>query len=203
MVAPGPLPARLLGTRPDGAAGAPARPYRIVFVCTGNICRSPMAETITRALSASTDLGDGNPLGRYLELASAGMGSWHTGDPMDERAAAALDRAGVPREGHAARQISAGEVARTDLVVALDRSHRRALRALGTPAARLTLLGAYSPGVAPAGGGGAGGPEGPDVPDPYYGDDQDFDRCRDMIAAACAGLVDTLAERWEVVRPLP
>ena len=130
-----------------------------------------MAEVITRALASSADLGDGQTLGPHLELSSAGIGSWHRGEPMDERAEAALDRAGYPRDRHSARQITAAELAGTDLAVALDRSHRSALRKLGTPEDRLVLLGAFE----------ARGRSGPDVPDPYYGDDAGFDRCRDMI----------------------
>ena len=73
------------------------RPYRVVFVCTGNICRSPMAEVITRALAATAALGDGTPLGQHLDVRSAGTGPWHEGEPMD-RAGGCLPGPGrVPR----------------------------------------------------------------------------------------------------------
>ena len=163
------------------------RPYRIDFVCTGNICRSPMAEVITRALAGATTLGDGSRLTDHLDVRSAGTGPWHEGEPMDERASAALVRAGFPRHRHVAHQFSSSELARIDLVVALDRRHQQTLRGLGADPQRLALLRAFDRASGAAA----------DVPDPYYGDDGVFDQCRDMIAAACTGLVATLAAHWD------
>jgi protein-tyrosine phosphatase len=144
-----------------------------------------MAEAITRRLASGADVG-GQTLGADLELASAGTGSWHRGESMDPRAEAALRRAGYPREGHVARQISWTELARADLVVALDRGHRADLRKLGASADRLVLLRAFESGA---------GPE-RDVPDPYHGDDAGFDRCRETIETACSGLVWSLTTHW-------
>jgi protein-tyrosine phosphatase len=163
------------------------RPYRIVFVCTGNICRSPMAEVITRALAGSTQLGDGSTLADHLDLRSAGTGPWHEGEPMDARASEALVRAGYPRHGHVAHQFSSSKLGQIDLMVALDRRHQQTLRGLGADPGRLALLRAFDPASGAAA----------DVPDPYYGDDGDFDECRDMIAAACSGLVNSFAAHWD------
>ena len=163
------------------------RPYRIVFVCTGNICRSPMAEVITRALAGSTALGDGSPLTDHLDGRSAGTGPWHEGEPMDERASDALVRAGYARHRHVAHQFSSSELGRFDLMVALDRRHQQTLRGLGADPQRLVLLRAFD-----AASGAAA-----DVPDPYYGDGGAFDECREMIAAACTGLVTSLAAHWD------
>ena len=170
---------------PPGPIGD--RPYRIVFVCTGNICRSPMAEVITRSLAESTALDDGTTLAEHLELRSAGTGPWHEGEPMHPLASDALVRAGYPRHRHVAHQFTSSQFGQIDLVVALDRRHQQTLRGLGADPDRLVLLRAFD-----AGSGAAA-----DVPDPYYGDDPLFDECRDMIGAACAGLVASLALHWD------
>jgi len=163
------------------------RPYRIVFVCTGNICRSPMAEVVTRSLAASTALGDGTHLTDHLDLCSAGTGPWHEGEPMHELASAALVRAGYPDHPHVAHQFTTSSLGQIDLMVALDRRHHQTLRGLGADPGRLVLLRAFDPASGAAA----------DVPDPYYGDDVVFDECRDMIAAACTGLVASLAAHWD------
>jgi protein-tyrosine phosphatase len=165
------------------------RPYRIVFVCSGNICRSPMAEVITRSLAASTELADGTTLGGQLDVRSAGTGPWHEGEPMHALAQTALTRAGYPDERHIAHQIKSSQLGRIDLMVALDRRHQQTLRSLGADPSRLVLLRAFD-----ATSGAAA-----DVPDPYYGDDAVFDECRDLIAGGCAGLVDSLATYWDAL----
>ena len=169
---------------PDPIGG---RPYRIVFVCTGNICRSPMAEVITRSLAGSTGLEDGTTLTDHLDVRSAGTGPWHEGEPMHERASDALVRAGYPRHRHVAHQFSSSTLGQIDLMVALDRRHQQTLRGLGADPHRLALLRAFDSASGAAA----------DVPDPYYGDDDVFDDCRDMIAVACSGLVDSLAAHWD------
>ena len=157
--------------------------YRVVFVCTGNICRSPMAEVITRSLATSTELADGSTLADRLEVRSAGTGPWHEGEPMHPLAQASLARAGYPDHRHVAHQIVSAELGDIELMVALDRRHQQTLRSLGADPARLALLRAFDPAAGAAA----------DVPDPYYGDDAVFDDCRDMIAAGCSGLIATLA----------
>ena len=179
----GPTPGRAF-VLPDPMAG---RPYRIVFVCTGNICRSPMAEVMTRAMAAATELADRTTLGAHLELRSAGTGPWHEGEDMHPLAAAALARAGYTDHRHVAHQFKKSDIARTDLLVALDRRHLQTLRGLGVDPGRLVLLRSYD----------ANAGTGVDVPDPYYGDDEVFDECRDMIAGSCAGLVTALATHWD------
>jgi protein-tyrosine phosphatase len=161
-------------------------PYRIVFVCTGNICRSPMAEIITRTMAGATDVGDGSVLGTHLEVSSAGTGPWHDGDPMHDNTAAALARGGYPDHPHVARQILSARLGQFDLLVALDRKHQQTLRGLGADPLRVVMLRAFD---------GASGAA-VDVPDPYYGDAAVFDDCRRMIEAACRGLVDALVVNW-------
>jgi protein-tyrosine phosphatase len=172
----------LPGMLPRQAEGAP---YGIVFVCTGNICRSPMAEVVTKMLADTTVLLDGSTLGDRLIVTSAGTGSWHEGESMDPRARAALRRAGYPDHPHAARQIAVPHVLQADLIVALDRSHQKTLRRLGTDPSRLFLLRSFEPSAGTAS----------DVPDPYYGDAAEFDACLEMIADGCRGLVSALASR--------
>jgi protein-tyrosine phosphatase len=165
----------------------PTPPSAVVLVCTGNICRSPMAEVVTRSLADATALPDGSTLGARLVLSSAGTGAWHEGEPMDPGAAAALRRWGYPNHPHVAHQISAAQLDRYDLLVALDRRHLQILRSLGADPDRLVLLRSFDPAAGAAA----------DVPDPYYGDESVFDDCLEMIAAACRGLVSQLTDLWD------
>ena len=89
---------------------------RVEIVCTGNICRSPMAEVVLRAKLAQARIGD-------VEVTSSGTGGWHVGDPMDSRAAAALRRRGYDGSSHRARQFRAGWFADRELVLAMDSGH--------------------------------------------------------------------------------
>jgi len=162
-------------------------PKSVIFVCTGNICRSPMAESITRALADAAKLENGSTLGSVLTVSSAGTGPWHEGEPMDSRTAAALIRAGYEPHAHIAHQFSSATLTHYGLIVALDRRHLQTLRSLGADAHRLYLLRAFDPVSGAAA----------DVPDPYYGDAATFDACVDMIAAACKGLVNELIALWD------
>ena len=168
---------------------------RVCFVCTGNICRSPMADVVLRRLAEARVLSDGSTLGDHLEVSSAGTGGWHAGDPMDPRARVALERQGYSDHGHAARAFSTAWLASTDLVVCLDRGHQQTLTSLARAKAgddrydgRLVMLRSFD---ARAGGN-------PDVPDPYYGDQADFEACLVMVEAGCRGLVDHLVELVDV-----
>jgi len=159
----------------------PATPYRVCFVCTGNICRSPMAASVLVGRAASTSVA-----GR-LEVSSAGTGPWHAGEPMDKRAADALHRRRYVDHGHVAQQFDAAGAERLDLIVALDRRHAETVR--GLMAVRksgrdddIVLLRSFDPS--------AGGAL--DVPDPFYGDAADFDRCLAMVEAGCLGLLQHL-----------
>ncbi len=168
----------------------PSDPLRVVFVCTGNICRSPMADVVLRALAADRILADGSTLGDALDVSSAGTGGWHAGEGMDPRARAALERRGYDDHGHRARAFETRWMDHAGLVVCLDRGHRQTLASMARARAgdyrhddRLVMLRSFDPG--------AGGDV--DVPDPYYGDDADFERCLDLVEAGCRGLVEHLA----------
>ncbi|RSS66080.1 low molecular weight phosphotyrosine protein phosphatase [Streptomyces sp. WAC07061] len=156
--------------------------YRVCFVCTGNICRSPMAESVFRARVVEAGL-DG-----LVEVDSAGTGGWHEGDGADPRTVAVLEAAGYEQD-HRARQFRASWFDRLDLVIALDAGHLRALHALApTPqaAAKVRLLRSYDPPVPAAR---AGVPDAADVPDPYYGPVEGFEECLALVEAASTGLL--------------
>jgi len=146
----------------------------VVFVCSGNICRSPIAEKVFAAELERAGLAEG------VRVSSAGTGGWHVGDPADERAAAVLRAAGYPSD-HRARQVDADTLG-ADLIVALDDTHRRALCDVG--ASRVRLLRSFDPTA----------PEGAEVPDPYYGGDDGFDEVLAMIQAAVPGMLDWVRE---------
>jgi protein-tyrosine phosphatase len=190
--------ARTTGATPRRSRAVPPAPlagpdegglYRVSFVCTGNICRSPMAEVITRTLAERTELADGSDLGSHVDVRSAGTGPWHEGEPMHPLASDALVVAGYPRHPHVAHQFSMAEAGQIDFVVALDRRHQQTLRGLGVDPDRLALLRSFDPAS------GVGG----DVPDPYYGDEAVFDQCLRMIEASCLGLVASLAANWDTL----
>ena len=141
--------------------------FRIVFVCTGNICRSPMAEIVLRQLATASGLGD------RLVSTSAGTGDWHVGERADRRTIAALHRRGYDGSLHRARQFSTGDFVGNDLVVALDRTHERILRTWAHTEEdrdKISLLMSFDPDTT-----------GLDVPDPYYDDDAAFDEVLGMI----------------------
>ncbi|MBW8800815.1 MAG: low molecular weight phosphotyrosine protein phosphatase [Streptomyces sp.] len=149
--------------------------YRVCFVCTGNICRSPMAESVFRARTAEAGLDD------RVETDSAGTGGWHEGDGADPRAVRVLAEHGYDSE-HTARRFQASWFARLDLVIALDSGHLKALRRLAPTdedARKVRLLRSYDPAAAGD----------LDVPDPYYGGLDGFEECLEMVEAASAGLL--------------
>lgn len=155
-----------------------SRPYRICVICTGNICRSPMAEVVLRDQIAEAGLADA------VTVDSAGMDGWHVGKPMDPRAQATLRERGYDGAGHRARQFASSWFTGVDLLLAADSGHARQLHAR-RPAgaeAQVSLLRSFDP---------AAGAD-LDVADPYY--DDTFDQRLDEIEAACDGVVKHLRE---------
>ena len=152
---------------------------RLLFVCMGNICRSPTAEGVMRRLLRDEGLE------AAVEVDSAGTGSWHIGDPPDARATAAAQARGTVLEG-AARQVERADFADFDLILAADRRNLRDLQAIVPPdaRARVHLLREFDPAS-------EGAPD-LDVPDPYYGGDDGFEHVLDLVEAACRGLLDDL-----------
>jgi protein-tyrosine phosphatase len=157
-------------------------PYRVCIVCMGNICRSPMAETVLVAMLRDRGMTD------RVVVDSAGTGGWHVGEPADPRAVEALTGHGYDASGHRARQFEPGWFDERDLVLAADSSNAAQLRRFSDPGRRgsLHMLRSFDPDAVAAGD--------LDVPDPYYGDGDGFERVIAMIEAACRGVVDHIAD---------
>ena len=141
----------------------------VLFVCLGNICRSPTAEGMFRALLEKEDLGG------QIGVDSAVTGNWHVGGPPDSRAQAAARARGVDLSGQRARQAKKEDFSRFDYVIAMDTDNHFDLSRLCPPGdeEKLHLFLDFAPQL-----------ERRDVPDPYYGADGGFEGVLDMIAAA-------------------
>lgn len=164
----------------SGSSETSGRTVRLLFVCLGNICRSPSAEGVMRALVEQAGLAE------RVALDSAGTGSWHLGSPPDERATAAAQARGVTLAG-SARQVRQDDFFDFDLIIAMDRSNLGELRRLAPgerERAKVVLLREFDP---------ASEGEQLDVPDPYYGADGGFEEVLDLVEAACEGLLAKIA----------
>ena len=150
---------------------------RILFVCLGNICRSPTAEGVMAKLVADAGLQG------EIELDSAGTGTWHVGEPADTRARKAASARGI--ELHSiARQVRAEDFERFDLILAMDGSNQHALQRLAPDEVareKVKLLREFDPAVADL--------HDLDVPDPYYDSERGFEIVLDQVQAACEGLL--------------
>lgn len=151
---------------------APHAELHVCFVCTGNICRSPIAEKVLLRELQQAGLAES------VRVTSAGTGGWHVGSAADERATALL-RANGYATAHVARQLDA-ECLAADLLVALDHEHRRVLQSKVPEPQRVRLLRSFDPSA----------PAGAEVPDPYYGSDDGFAEVLGMIRAAAPGMVE-------------
>lgn len=146
----------------------------ILFVCTGNICRSPTAEGVFRRLVEQADLT------AEIGIDSAGTGGWHVGHPPDSRSQATALKHGVDLSDQRARRVSVEDFAEFQYLVAMDRSHQQALLRLAPEGqeSQVHLLLSY-----------AGDRSLIDVPDPYYGGVHGFEHVFSLIERACKGLL--------------
>ena len=150
---------------------------RVLFVCLGNICRSPTAEGVLRAIAAR------DYPKMQIEVDSAGTADYHVGEPPDRRTVAAARRRGYDLAGLRARLVQPADFERFDLVLAMDRANLAELESRRPPSAtsRLELFLEFAPDTGVA-----------EVPDPYYGGVEGFERVLDLCEAAARGLLTQL-----------
>lgn len=152
---------------------------RVLFVCTGNICRSPTAEGVFRHLATAAGLGE------VLTAASAGTHGYHVGEPPDARTVAAAKRRGFDLSGQRARKVKREDFQDFDLILAMDSDHLAHLESLRPNNARavIRLFLEYHPEKHHR-----------NVPDPYYGGADGFEVVLDMVEAASRTLLDELSK---------
>ena len=153
--------------------------YAVALVCLGNICRSPMADVVLTEKVREAGLDD------VVEVASCGTGDWHTGNPMDRRAAATLTSHGYDPSRHRARLFDPSWLERHDLVLAMDDQN---LADIGGGSDRVRKVRDLDPEET-----------GADVPDPYYGGDAGFEEVLTMVERTAAAIVAELQQ--ELVLP--
>ena len=150
----------------------------VLFVCMGNICRSPTAEGVFRHVVAEAGLAE------LIEVDSAGTHAYHVGEPADRRAQAAAERRGFSLQGIRARRVSAEDFERFDYVLAMDRDNLSLLRDQAVERQdRVRLFLEFSSGKED------------EVPDPYYGGSAGFERVLDLVEEASRGLLETLRSK--------
>lgn len=153
---------------------------KVLFVCMGNICRSPTAQGVFEALVEREGLA------QRITIDSAGTHAYHIGEPPDKRAQETAKRRGVDLSAQRARKVRPEDFLEFDYVLAMDRGNYEDLRAICHPdyEARLRLFLEFAPQAGEQ-----------DVPDPYYGGAQGFERVLDLIEAASAGLLAEMRAR--------
>ena len=144
----------------------------LVFVCWGNICRSPIGERVARDMAAQRGLD--------LEVSSFGLSAENNGSPIDERAVAVLEKGGYDTDGHRARQIQREDIESADLVVAVEPYQVDRLRTMAPGVDNVRLLNDFNPDMGP----------GTALIDPWYGDDEGFDDTIADVEAAMPGILD-------------
>ncbi|MFZ2167046.1 MAG: low molecular weight protein-tyrosine-phosphatase [Propionibacteriaceae bacterium] len=155
----------------------------VVFVCWGNICRSPMAERMADGMAERDGLTG-------VHFTSAGVSDEERGSPIDSRAARVLTAQGYRASGHRAHKITASEIRGADLVIGLEPRHVDMMRRLAPDATNLALLTDFDPAAAPGSG----------VPDPWYGPPSGFQETAEAIEAALPGVFDRIRELRRGVR---
>ena len=156
----------------------PARPVRLLFVCSGNICRSPLAEAIFKSLAREAGLES-----RFV-IDSAGTHGFHEGDQADPRTRRVGRKHGLDVDS-IAREVVDDDFDRFDLIIAMDRGHRRELMDRGGRGrnATIRLMREFDPQAREQ-----------DVSDPYYGGEDGFEAMYSVLVPACRGLLDSLRD---------
>lgn len=157
--------------------------YRVCVICSGNICRSPIAAVVLRSRLSAAGLAD------RVSVESAGTGDWHVGDPADPRTLAVLSAHGYDGSAHRASWFGPDRAGRDDLILVADRGHlakvTRLTQAAGTDT-DVRLLRSFDPDAVAAGT--------LEIDDPFYGDEDGFERCLEEIERACAGVIAHLQQ---------
>lgn len=158
----------------------------VLFVCLGNICRSPIAEGIFRHIAKQRGYGG------QFKIGSAGLGSWHIGRPPVQRAQDALRGMGIDISDIRARRVTPEDFESYDLILAMDRSNRNALMRMAPAhySEKIKLFLTYAPNLSVQ-----------EVPDPFFGDMDNFDYVCQLVDAACRGLLVSLTSQTPVQSP--
>jgi protein-tyrosine phosphatase len=161
-------------------------PHALLFVCLGNICRSPLARVIFEHQATTRGSHE------QFVIDSCGTGHWHAGGPADPRSVMVAAKHGVTLE-HVARQVRDEDFAKFDLLLAMDQRNESDLIELGAPREKVKLFRSFDVTLADAVA--RGEKHLLEVPDPYYGGHDGFDNVYAMLWRASEGLLDTLAKR--------
>lgn len=153
----------------------PNKPTGVLFVCLGNICRSPLAEGIFIHMARERGV-----LERF-RIDSCGTGAWHAGEPADPRSVAVASKHGIELPSIARQFDPRRDVEEFGWIIAMDRQNRHNLVKAGAPDERVRLMMSFHP-----------DPPVDEVPDPYYGGPDGFDKVYDMLRAACEGMLAEL-----------
>ena len=156
---------------------------RLLFVCLGNICRSPLAEIVVKDVATRRGL-------HHYHIESAGTGDWHVGGPADPRSASKAKEKGLDLSRHRAQQITAHNCHKWDWLIAMDADNRRNLLIMGVPESRILMMRQFENPV-----------NIPDVPDPYYGGAHGFEDAYLMLVGNAEALLDHLESQREDSNP--
>ncbi|HID36492.1 MAG TPA: low molecular weight phosphotyrosine protein phosphatase [Ghiorsea sp.] len=151
------------------------QPLRVLFVCLGNICRSPLAEVVVKSVA------DEQGLSHMFHFESAGTGDWHVGNGADPRSASKALEKDLSLADHSAQQITRSNIQDWDVFVAMDSDNRRNLLAMGAKPEQVLMMRAFE-----------GLNDALDVPDPYYGGAHGFEDAYQMLVLNAAGLLEEL-----------
>jgi len=150
-------------------------PVHVLFVCLGNICRSPLAEFIVRQRAIERGFGD------RFHFASAGTGDWHVGHGADRRMSQTAAAHGIDMGSHRASQITRSRVDQWDWLIAMDKANMNDLLDMGANAERTLMMRQFE-----------GLEQTPDVPDPYYGGEEGFEEVFELLTLNADALLDHL-----------
>jgi len=154
-----------------------SQPLRVLFVCLGNICRSPLAEVVVKSVAEEQGLS------QMFHFESAGTGDWHVGKGADPRSASKAIEKGLSLENHQAQQITQRNIHDWDVFVAMDSDNQHNLIAMGAKPEQVVMMRAFE-----------GVEQAPDVPDPYYGGAGGFEDAYQMLILNAQGLLQSLQD---------